>query len=139
MRRICRKAPRKRSTKKTGKYGSIESCALRLRNHMTKAEKFLWKVLQVRQRGWSVKFQPQQVVFGYIPDFYCEPMMLAIEVDGRIHDRRDVKRNDSLRTRRLNRMGVTVIRFKNSDVFSASHRIVSMIEDAIRSVTTVDS
>ena len=133
MKRICRKTPRTRMAKKLNKYGSIESCAARLRKHMTRAEKFLWKVLQVRQKGWSVKFKPQQVVFGYIPDFYCEPMMLAIEVDGRIHDRRDVKRNDSLRTRRLNRMGVTVIRFKNSDVFSAAHRIVSLLEDAVRS------
>jgi len=57
--------------------------------------------------------------------------MLAIEIDGRVHDRRDVKRNDSLRTRRLNRMGVTVIRFSNSEVFGAAHRIISMIEEAM--------
>jgi len=131
MKRIVRKPSHAKSRRRVTKSGSIEKYANRLRSHMTRAEQFFWKALQVRQRCWEFKFAPQQVVHGYIPDFYCEHVMLAIEIDGRVHDRRDVKRNDSLRTRRLNRMGVTVIRFSNSEVFGAAHRIISMIEEAM--------
>jgi very-short-patch-repair endonuclease len=99
---------------------------------MTKAEAAFWRVLKVRQKEWTIKFSPQQVVGGYVPDFYCEALKLAIEIDGRIHDRKDVKRNDSRRTCNLNRMGVTVIRFKNSEIFSNAHRICSIIEDSLK-------
>jgi very-short-patch-repair endonuclease len=63
------------------------------------------------------------------PDFYCPSLFLAVEIDGRIHDRKNVKRNDRIRTRRLNKHGVTVIRFKNSDVFSGVQKLLDILEE----------
>lgn len=143
MKRVCVKRVRTRavpkSHRKVKKSGSIESYATRLRNNMTRAEALFWKALKVRQKYWEYQFLPQKVVHGYIPDFYCEELLLAIEIDGRVHDRKDVKRNDSLRTRRLNRMGVTVIRFRNSEVFGAVHRILSLVEECLTSVQDTKS
>lgn len=118
---------RKRPPKR--KYKTVEQTALLLRDNMTKAEIYLWTRLRKKQRNWTHKFQPQVPVHGYIPDFYCETLQLAVEIDGRIHLRADVRRNDKLRTRRLSRMGVTVIRFCNQFVFNNPDKILSILEE----------
>ena len=111
------------------KYKTVEQTALLLRDNMTKAEIYLWTRLRKKQRNWTHKFQPQVPVHGYIPDFYCDTLQLAVEIDGRIHLRADVRRNDRLRTRRLSRMGVTVIRFCNQFVFNNPDKILSILEE----------
>jgi very-short-patch-repair endonuclease len=121
------KKRRKRPPKR--KYRTVEQTALLLRKHMTKAESYLWTRLRKRQRDWTHKFEPQVPVHGYIPDFYCEALQLAVEIDGRIHLRADVRRNDKIRTRRLNRMGVTVIRFNNQMVFNNPDKILDILEE----------
>lgn len=123
MKKARRKTPRNRV-----RTVSTEEYALLLRNNMTKAEQCFWLRLKKEQRKWTHKFKPQVVVHGYIPDFYCETLQLAVEIDGKVHRRSDVRRNDRLRTRRLNRMGVTVIRFQNSDVFSTISNLMRILE-----------
>lgn len=122
MRKRTKRPPKRR-------YRTVEQTALLLRNNMTKAETYLWTRLRKKQRKWTHKFSPQVPVHGYIPDFYCETLQLAVEIDGRIHLRSDVRRNDKLRTKRLNRMGVTVIRFCNQFVFSNPDKILSILEE----------
>jgi len=112
------------------KLRDVDRFALLLRSNMTEAEKALWKAIQKAQRYWTHKFKPQQVVHGYIPDFYCDTLKLAVEVDGKIHRNKHVRRNDSIRTRRLNRKGVTVIRFLNSDVFNNLNTVITELEIA---------
>ena len=99
---------------------------------MTRAEEMFWKYLKKRQRGWEHQFRPQVVVCGYVPDFYCDSLNLAVEIDGRVHDRKDVRRNDRIRTRRLNKQGVTVVRFKNSDVFGRLTYLLNLLEEVAR-------
>jgi very-short-patch-repair endonuclease len=125
MKRMNRKVPRQRRPHK----GTIEQFALLLRNNMTKAESIFWKFLKKRQRTWVHKFEPQYVVEGYIADFASESLKLLIEIDGKIHLRKDIKRKDALRTRRLRKAGWTVIRFKNADVFSSLNKILDMLEE----------
>jgi very-short-patch-repair endonuclease len=125
MKRLSRKIPRGgRRNKRT-----VEQFALLLRNNMTRAEEVFWKVLKKKQRAWKHKFEPQMVVGNYILDFGCESLKLGIEIDGRIHDRKDVKRNDRIRTRRLNKQGWTIIRFRNADVFGRLSHILNIIEE----------
>lgn len=47
---------------------------------MTPAEKALWEELRANKLG--VHFRRQQVVQGFIVDFYCHQAALVIEVDG---------------------------------------------------------
>ena len=122
--RISRKIPRPARKPKR----ATESYAAHLRKNMTKAEALLWRHLKIRQKAWDKTFKPQQVVCGYIPDFYCSELSLAVEIDGRIHDLPHIRRNDKRRTRHLNQQGVTVIRFRNGDVFSGVHRLISILE-----------
>ena len=83
-----------------------------LRQEMTRAEKALWQELRANKLG--VHFRRQQIIAGFIVDFYCHKSALVIEVDGDIHDLQqedDARREDVLRE-----MGLKVVRFRNDEV-----------------------
>ena len=66
--------------------------ARELRREMTSAEKMLWQ--ELRGDKLSVHFRRQQIIAGFIVDFYCHFASLVIEVDGGIHDEKRQKEND---------------------------------------------
>ena len=83
--------------------------ARELRNHPTDAEIAIWhRIAYSRPR-----FTRQLVVELFILDLACREVRLAVEFDGSQHI--DSVR-DAARTRRLEALGWTVIRFWNSDV-----------------------
>jgi very-short-patch-repair endonuclease len=51
-----------------------------LRREMTPAEKLLWQELRANKLG--THFRRQQVIAGFIVDFYCHKADLVVEVDG---------------------------------------------------------
>ena len=84
------------------------------RGRPTPAENKLWfEVLQGRRLS-GLKFTRQKPLDRYVVDFYCAELMLAIEIDGDSHDARG--RYDEARTRRLNALGVEVVRYANAEV-----------------------
>ncbi len=89
--------------------------ARKLRRNMTPAEKLLWQRLRAnRLGGWH--FRRQQIIDGFIVDFYCHQADLVIEVDGPIHLHQkaaDQRREEVLKTK-----GLRVIRFKNEEIES---------------------
>lgn len=58
--------------------------ARRLRRRATASEKLAWELLRNR-RLLGLKFRRQQVIRGYVVDFYCAELRLALEIDGGIH------------------------------------------------------
>jgi very-short-patch-repair endonuclease len=84
--------------------------AKRLRREMTLAERTLWRVLRRNELG-GLHFRRQQVIEGYIVDFYCDSANVAIEVDGGVHEGRG--EYDELRGEAIARRGVRVIRISN--------------------------
>ena len=86
------------------------------RRNPTPAEKKLWfEALQGRRLS-GLKFTRQKPLDRYIVDFYCAELMLAIEIDGDSHDAQ--ARYDEARTRRLNALGVEVVRYANAEVMN---------------------
>ena len=87
--------------------------ARELRRNMTPAEKILWaKVRHNRLNG--LQFRRQQIIDGYIVDFYCHAKALIVEVDGDIHDQQisyDAERDTYLTSR-----GFQILRFTNDEV-----------------------
>ena len=63
---------------------------------MTSAEKILCEQLRAK-RFHNFKFRRQQIIEGFIVDFYCHSLELLIEVDGKIHDKQ--KKYDAYRPR----------------------------------------
>ena len=96
---------------------------------MTKPEVFFWSRLKKAQKDWKHQFLPQVVVGQFIPDFYCDSLKLAIELNGSIHKVKSVKKHDSRRTKLLNRMGVTVIRYQNAQVFGNWRSIINQLRE----------
>jgi len=67
----------------------------------------------------DVEWRAQHVLGGYILDFYLAQFRLGIEVDGSSHNSLAQLERDDLRDGRLERLGLTIIRFRNADVLYA--------------------
>jgi very-short-patch-repair endonuclease len=86
-----------------------------LRQNLTPAEAVLWKELRNRNLG-NLKFRRQQIVEGFITDFYCEKAKLAIEIDGRIPMEEEIMEADEHREKVFQARGIQTYRIKNEDV-----------------------
>lgn len=76
-------------------------------------------------------FRVQYPILGYIPDFYCKELALAIEVDGSIHTLREIKRKDEYKDRKFYRNKITLLRFTNYEVLNDRGMIIQIISSAI--------
>jgi very-short-patch-repair endonuclease len=75
--------------------------AKELRREMTPAEKLLWQ--EVRAKKLGVRFRRQQVIQGFIVDFYCHKSAL----------------------------GLRVVRFKNDEVVRELSTVVGRIKELV--------
>ena len=99
------------------------------RKNPTPAEQKLWFEVLQNKRLNNLKFTRQKPLDKYIVDFYCAALMLAIEIDGDTHA--EQRQYDETRTRRLNRLGVTVIRYTNAEVMN---NLEGVYEDLLKRV-----
>ncbi len=102
--------------------------AKELRREMTPAEKLLWQ--EVRANKLGVRFRRQQVIQGFIVDFYCHQAGLVIEVDGDVHDLQ--KEEDERREKVLSEMGLKVVRFGNDEVVRDLSAVVGKIRELVK-------
>jgi very-short-patch-repair endonuclease len=110
----------------------IELCR-QLRQRETPAEKLLWQHLRNRSL-FGKKFLRQYPIcvkstFGrsiyYIPDFYCHEAKLVIEADGPVHQfKKDYDKN---RDEILSTLGLTILRFNNSEIFDDVNLVLNKI------------
>jgi|OpeIllAssembly_1097287.scaffolds.fasta_scaffold231791_1 very-short-patch-repair endonuclease len=84
-----------------------------MRKAPTESEAVLWSALRCRQLD-GFKFRRQHIIAGYIVDFYCPALQLAVEIDGPIHIRR--RAADRERTTVLQALGVTLLRLTAEQV-----------------------
>ena len=63
-------------------------------------------------------FGPQQILDGFIADFYCHSAALVVEVDGLLHD----PEYDAERDRVFAARGILVLHFTNDEVREQSFR-----------------
>ncbi|MBA2249582.1 MAG: DUF559 domain-containing protein, partial [Chitinophagaceae bacterium] len=101
-----------------------------LRSRMTAAEEILWNAIHINE--WHLKFRRQHPIASYITDFYCHAIKLVIEIDGEIHDSVDAKKNDDERELHLKDLGLTVIRFKNSEIITDKKNVLIKIGQTIK-------
>jgi len=96
---------------------------------MTPAEKRLWQELRGNKLG--VRFRRQQVIQGFIVDFYCHGADLVIEVDGDVHDEEMQKDEDARRDTVLKDLGLQVVRFRNEEVLKDLQQVIGRIRELI--------
>lgn len=101
--------------------------AKELRREMTPAEKILWEEIRANKLG--VHFRRQQIIQGFIVDFYCHKSALVVEVDGDIHDLQ--QEEDAKREKVLTEMGLRIVRFGNDEVARGLSAVVGRIREMI--------
>ena len=106
--------------------------AKQLRNKMTVAEEVLWVHLKKGISGY--KFRRQHPVGSYITDFFCYKVKLIIEIDGSIHNNDDTRNNDITRQNDLEKMGYTVIRFSNVEVYKQADIVLNKISEIVNNI-----
>ena len=86
-----------------------------MRHTATDAEHLMWQILRAK-RFMNLKFRRQHVIQPYIVDFYCHEIGLVIELDGSQHGTDDAIEYDAERTKFLEALDLTVVRYWNHDV-----------------------
>jgi very-short-patch-repair endonuclease len=97
--------------------------ARQFRGEPTVGERALWQVL----KGGAFRglyFRRQQVMSGFIVDFYCAGARLAIELDGPIHDEQVAA--DQERDRALSNIGIRTVRIATDRV---QHDLPTVLEE----------
>ncbi len=108
----------------------LKELARQLRNNSTKSEIKLWTYLRRSQmRGYD--FHRQKPIDEYIADFFCNKLQLVIECDGYSHELMEVYEKDVKKTKRLNKLGITVLRFSDHQVMNDIDNVLRVIEDYI--------
>ena len=98
--------------------------AQRLRQQMTEEEKRLWQRLKGNRLA-GLHFRRQQVIDGFIVDFYCHAVGLVLEVDGHIHERQSAY--DAERDRILRARGLHILRIPNAAIRADIESVVQKI------------
>ena len=86
-----------------------------LRRQPTPAEDDAWQLLRGR-RILGLKFRRQQLVAGFIVDFYCASLRLVLELDGGVHDDPAQAEHDARRTEVLSNLAIDVVRIRNDQL-----------------------
>ena len=98
--------------------------AKELRRQMTEEERMLWQRLR-GNRLHGLHFRRQQIIDGFIVDFYCHAAGLVVEVDGEIHQQQAAY--DAERDRILSERGLRVVRIENEEVRQDISGVLSRI------------
>jgi very-short-patch-repair endonuclease len=108
----------------------LKELARQLRNNSTKSEIRLWQRLK-RNQMYGYDFHRQKPIDKFIVDFFCNKLQLAIECDGYSHEIVEVWEKDVKKTKRLNEMGIRVLRFSDYQIMNDLENVLRTIEDYI--------
>ena len=115
-----------------GAHPLIFKRAEELRNNQTESEELLWNYLRKNQLG--LKFRRQHPASFYVLDFYAHSIKLAIEIDGNIHLLEEVKKNDSIRQKHLEELGIHFLRFTNVQIKENLEEVIHSIKEKIQTL-----
>lgn len=100
--------------------------AAAMRAQPTNAEAAMWEYLRADETGF--RFRRQITLMGYIVDFYCPSLRIAIEVDGSVHLNEEIAAKDAEKERALEARGIKVLRFDNEDVLHFRRPVLMRIQ-----------
>jgi very-short-patch-repair endonuclease len=106
---------------------NLKEFARQLRNNSTKTEILLWQKLK-RKQMYGYDFHRQKPIDNYILDFFCYELMLGIEIDGYSHDFLEVFEKDLQKTKRMNELNISVLRFSDYQILKEMDNVLRAIE-----------
>lgn len=112
---------------------NLKAKARELRKNSTPAERKFWLVWKQTEQYQEHTLTRQKPLDNYIADFYCAKLKLVIEIDGASHYTPEAKEYDARRTQVLQKYGLNILRFTNTEVEEniegVMERVFSYIED----------
>jgi very-short-patch-repair endonuclease len=109
----------------------------KLRKKMTRAETYLWACIRRERLGYT--FLRQVSIGYYVVDFYCKDLNLAIEVDGSIHNKPEIKNRDLYRQKFLENLGIIFLRFSNGEVLYETTSVLETIKNKCHELSQLSS
>jgi len=106
--------------------------AKELRRQMTPEERILWQHLRANRLD-GFHFRRQQVIDGFIVDFYCHAAGLVVESDGEVHQQQseyDAERDEILSAR-----GLRLLRISNEEIRRDLSGVLTRIAAVCRETT----
>ena len=97
----------------------------------TESEDAVWQILRNRQIK-NLKWRRQQVIDGFIADFYCAELNVALEIDGKVHDNEETKEYDECRSVAFESKGIRTFRLRNEEC--DKEHLTELIENIINSL-----
>jgi len=76
---------------------------------------------------FGLKFRRQQIIDGFIVDFYCDSLGLCVEIDGGVHETEEQKNYDKLRDEALAIRSLKILRLKNEEVLGDKDLVIEKI------------
>jgi len=76
-------------------------------------------------------FHRQKPLDHFIVDFFCYELMLAIEIDGSIHESKDIQLKDVRRQESIEEYGIKFLRFNEKEVRENIDQVIKIISDWI--------
>ena len=93
---------------------------------MTPEERILWSALR-RNTLANLHFRRQQIIAGFIADFYCASARLVVELDGASH--RASGEYDAQRDHVFSELGIRTLRISNQSV---TQNLADVLEKIMR-------
>ena len=113
--------------------------ARELRQKSTKAEKRIWRLLRNRQfkglkflRQFPIVYNQGKTQQMFITDLYCSELKLIIEIDGKVHEKR--QGYDEARTEILTAKGYKVVRIKNEEILTDEKKLTQKLNELLPSL-----
>ena len=86
--------------------------ARHFRKNATEKEEMAWELLRNRKIK-NLKWRRQQVIDGFVADFYCAELNAVLEIDGSVHDSDEAKEYDEYRASVFKSRGIKTYRLRN--------------------------
>ena len=103
--------------------------AKELRRRMTPEERTLWRHLRTNRLS-GLHFRRQQIIDGFIADFYCHSAGLVVELGGAVHQSQT--KYDTERDRVLSQHKQRTLRIKNHEIRKNLEGVLALILEACR-------
>lgn len=99
--------------------GNKISCEKKLlarefRKNPTRQEEEVWQWLR-NKKLLGLKWRRQQIIQGFLADFYCHELHLVLELDGDVHNDPSQKEYDLERDNIFKQIGIKILRIANSE------------------------
>jgi len=110
----------------------LKTYARNNRNGLTKSAAAMWKYVLKGKMMLGYQFRRERPILNYIADFACLELLLVIEVDGITHDNPKQQARDAQRTKELEAVGFTVLRFSSWEVLRQINEVSNAIAEWIQ-------